>query len=552
MSGTETLERLAELAREAGASDMAAEAGALAQRAREGRFYVACVGEFKRGKSTLINSLLNAPLLPTGVVPVTSVPTVLRYGELGARVLRDGRWRTIDPRALADYVSQEHNPGNTKAIGGVEVFLPQALLRDGLCLVDTPGLGSIFEANTASTIDFLPHIDAAIVVLGADPPISGEELRFVGELGKAVDTILFALNKADRIPPDQLDEAVAFTRRVLEQALGRAVEPIYQVSAIAAERGTPVSAVEGWHALVDALERLPRTSGRRLVQVAVERGVTRLRHRLTALIEEEERALAMPLADSGARIAALATLAEGSARAARELEPLLALAERDLALVFADRRRAFIAAALPAADRELTERFDDRLNHDAALELANAAARSRLEPWLAEAERDAERAYRDVLGRFAVLAQEFLGRAAALAGVSSGTLRLDDGIFAGLQAPSGFYFTDLLRYHVSPYPWSGLVDRLLPRPIARRRRLGAARRYLAHLLDVNATRVESDLTNRVYESRTRARSELERVLQQVGRAAIAAAERGRHARAAGEAAVAGARERLAHWRAELA
>jgi ribosome biogenesis GTPase A len=56
MSGMETLDRLAELAREAGASDMAAEAQALARRAREGRFYVACVGEFKRGKSTLINS----------------------------------------------------------------------------------------------------------------------------------------------------------------------------------------------------------------------------------------------------------------------------------------------------------------------------------------------------------------------------------------------------------------------------------------------------------------------------------------------------------------
>jgi dynamin family protein len=86
MNNIELAGRLRELALEAGAKELADEAASLEERLREQRFYVACVGQFKRGKSTLLNALVGRPLLPTGVVPVTSVPTVLRYGELGARV----------------------------------------------------------------------------------------------------------------------------------------------------------------------------------------------------------------------------------------------------------------------------------------------------------------------------------------------------------------------------------------------------------------------------------------------------------------------------------
>jgi GTP-binding protein EngB required for normal cell division len=549
MSGTATLQRMSALAREMGAGGMAADADALLKRARAGRFYVACVGEFKRGKSTLINSLLGATVLPTGVVPVTSVPTIVRYGDSAARVQQEGKWHAISPARLADYVSQERNPGNAKRVGGVEVFVPHSLLREGLCLVDTPGLGSIFDANTASTVDFLPQVDAAVVVLGADPPISGEELRFVGELAKAVDTLLFVLNKSDRIPAAQRDEAVAFTRRVLEQALGRPIEPIYQVSAIAT--GSNPALAEGWHALLGALEQLPRTSGRRLVQRAVARGVGRLRARLNAVIAEELRALDGPLAEFEQRVVALAGLAAGAERAARELEPLLALAERDLGAVFAERRRQFLDTALPTAEAQIVERFDGRLRRDAALALANDIARAQLEPWLVESERAAGQAYAEALSRFTALAREFLARVTALAGVAPDAVRLEDLDVTALDAPRGFYFTDLLRYHISPYPWAGLVDRLTPPPLARRRRLTAARRYLTHLLDVNASRVESDLTNRVYESGTRLRRALEVALREAGQAAIAAAKRGRAARAAGEREVATARQRLDRWRAEL-
>jgi len=547
MSHTQILERLMRLAVEAGATELAAETSGLIQRAGEGRFYVACVGEFKRGKSTLINSLLGSSVLPTGVVPVTSVPTVLRYGEAEARVLQDGRWRAIQTHQLADYVSQERNPGNVKRVGGVEVFLQHSLLRDGLCLVDTPGLGSVFDANTASTVDFLPHVDAAVVVLGADPPISGEELRFVAELERQVDTLFFVLNKADRIPAGHRDEAVEFTRRVLEQTLGRAVPPIYEVSAIATERGP--AAAHGWHALVAVLERLPHQSGHRLVEAAARRGGERLSARLAALLEEERRALVAPLAESKRRLAALTEAAAGAARVRRELEPLLGAEERALGQTFEQRRLEFLERTLPVAVAELEKRFDERLNRDAALELANEIARARLADWLRESERQAEGAYQEAVGRFAILAREFLERVATTAGIAQDAVGLDETVWSGFQAPPRFYFTDIMR-HQSPLPWAWLVDRLTPR--ARARRLGAARRYLEDLMVVNSTRVESDLRDRVHESRRRLQGELDRLLREIGQAVGRAVERGRAAQMAGEAAARGARERLEHWLTELA
>lgn len=168
------LDRLAKIAEELGESSICADVWQLVERINEGRFFVACVGQFKRGKSTLLDALVGEPILPTGVVPVTAVPTVLRYGsQRTARVLIGEKWRTIRPVDLPQYVSEECNPENSKQVAGVEVFLPSPLLASGMCLVDTPGIGSVFSGNTETTKDFIPQVDAAMLVVGADPPLGG-------------------------------------------------------------------------------------------------------------------------------------------------------------------------------------------------------------------------------------------------------------------------------------------------------------------------------------------------------------------------------------------
>jgi len=90
--GASRLLRLADLALELGTEPIANEARELATRVVEGRFYVACVGQFKRGKSTLINALIGQEVVPTGFVPVTAVPTVIRFGQRPRARVRTREW----------------------------------------------------------------------------------------------------------------------------------------------------------------------------------------------------------------------------------------------------------------------------------------------------------------------------------------------------------------------------------------------------------------------------------------------------------------------------
>ena len=301
-----TLETLAAIASEIGATRIADEARALAARVAEGRFYVACVGQFKRGKSTLLDALVGEPILPTGVVPVTAVPTILRYGaERRARVrLADGTWVDIAPETLEQYVSEEHNPENAKGVAAVEVFVASALLASGLCLVDTPGLGSVFLGNTMATREFVPHIDAVLVVIGADPPIAGEELALVEEVAREVRAMLFVLNKADRVTEAERREATAFAVQVLERRLGHAVGPIYEVSAAEQLASSHDARLDGagasreWPALVAALHDLQSRSGRALVRAAAARGRERLVSAVRAMIDEQRSALTRPIDES--------------------------------------------------------------------------------------------------------------------------------------------------------------------------------------------------------------------------------------------------------------
>jgi GTP-binding protein EngB required for normal cell division len=536
------LETLGRLADESGAAEIAAEARALTARAAEGRFYVACVGQFKRGKSTLINAIVGAPVLPTGVAPVTSIPTTVRYGEPAARVrLLQGGWVAVERGALAEWVTEEGNPDNQKQVAGVEIFEPSPLLANGMCLVDTPGLGSVFDRSTQATRELIPQIDAAVVVLGIDPPISGGELELVGAVARQVDHLIFVLNKADRFRPDELHEAKAFTERTLSRRLPRAPGPLFQVSALAAFRRE--SAAGEWAALVETLEHLAATSGRTLVAGALSRGRERLERRLNSVLVEQRAALLRPLEQSERRVRELDSAVAEADRALAELGPLLGLDQRRVSLSFARREEEFLARSVPAGLGELRHRLAGaapagaRLRRRHALELANEVARGLLQPWLAESERAADTEYRDAVARFVGRARDLLSRLALPAYRDMVEPALDGEQGEMLSGRRGFYFTDLLHRHVPAAPWVWIADALAPRALERRRAVAAAEAYVADLLRVNAARVRGDLDDRLGESRHRLEARLRIVLHEGWEAASGALERARAAHAAGQSAV---------------
>ncbi len=353
--GAARLLRLADLAQELGAEPQAEEARELAERVSEGRFYVACVGQFKRGKSTLLNALVGHEVLPIGFVPVTAVPTVVRFGnELHARVrMRDGAWLDVATPDLKEYVTEEFNPENKKAVDGAEVFVPSPLLSSGMCFVDTPGLGSVFTGNTATTQAFIPHIDAALVVVGADPPIAGEELALVEAVGRQVRDLILVINKADRTTDPEREAAAKFTREVLEKRLHRPMGEVLEVSA--SERMENRGPLRDWERLLASLQNLVDDSGRNLVRAACDRGLQRLSEQLLAIISEDRDALQRPIEESERRIELMKETIDEAERSMRELSFLFMAEQHRISDLFVERHREFFRSSWTEAEREFDE-----------------------------------------------------------------------------------------------------------------------------------------------------------------------------------------------------
>ena len=550
VDGASKLLRLASLGEELGAHSIADDGNALAARVAEGRFYLACIGQFKRGKSTLINALIGGPVLPVGFIPVTAVPTMIRYGaHPRARVqARDGTWRDVAVSDLQQYVSEEYNPENAKGVAGVEVFVPSALLSTGMCFVDTPGLGSVFTSNTAATHAVIPHIDAALVVVGADPPLAGEELALVETVGKEVQNLILVLNKADRTTDAEREAATAFTIKVLEKRLKRPVGPVFEVSA--AERMEDRGPERDWAKLLAALHELIQGSGRQLIKEACDRGVQRLNEQLLAIIAEEREALERPLEESEQRIAAMKQTIAEAERSMREVEFLWIAEQRHLSDLFVERHKAFLASIWPQALEEfdraaasMPRRMGPSFRY-AVMRKAQEIAQRDIQPWLKAEQAEGEKEYRQVASRFVQMANDFLKKLAD-AGIRE-LARMPHALDpeTGYRVRSEYRFRDMIEIAQPASPLIWLADLVLGLVGASGVIEREGREFLARLFEVNCSRVQNDILNRVQESRDRLEVEIRKLLHEISRIAVEALNHAREAHAAGAPAVEAAVARL--------
>jgi GTP-binding protein EngB required for normal cell division len=231
----------------------------LAGRYCEGRFHLAVLGQFKRGKSTLLNALTGEPILPVGVVPLTAAPTFLKYGDTaqisvqykGRRPTDEFSGASTAERSawLAGFVTEKGNPQNRLAVAEVQVTLPAPILSDGVVLIDTPGIGSTYRHNTTATLNFLQQCDAALFLISADPPITEVELAFLRQVKNKVPQLFFVLNKIDYLNEAELAEALAFYERVLSDEVGWKREfPIFCLSARRGLEARTAADSGGWAA----------------------------------------------------------------------------------------------------------------------------------------------------------------------------------------------------------------------------------------------------------------------------------------------------------------
>ncbi len=169
----------------------------------------------------------------------------MTYGEaLRIKVyFNDGKIAEIRSESLVEYVTEKGNPRNIKDVREVVLTYPSPYLKDGVRLIDTPGVGSIYQHNTDVAYQYLPKSDAALFLLSVDQPMSKAELDFLKDVKEYSNKIFFVLNKADYLRESDLKESIEFSKNGLREAMGSEVK-LFPVSARLALEGTAAKSGE--------------------------------------------------------------------------------------------------------------------------------------------------------------------------------------------------------------------------------------------------------------------------------------------------------------------
>jgi GTP-binding protein EngB required for normal cell division len=205
----------------------------LASRMEDDSFEVALFGRVSSGKSSLLNALLGIEVLPVGINPITAVPTKLRYGsQLRAAIAYgDGRSAEVPVEELSSLVTEQGNPGNHQNIVRAVIEVPSPRLKQGILLVDTPGLGSLAKRGAAETLAYLPSSDLALLLIDAGATLNEEDIGTLRLLYEAGIPALVLLSKADLLAEGDLHRAVSYIQEHIHRDLGVQIA-IHSVSSL--------------------------------------------------------------------------------------------------------------------------------------------------------------------------------------------------------------------------------------------------------------------------------------------------------------------------------
>lgn len=233
----------------------------LSKKVNNDTFKIQVIGTFNSGKSTVINSLLGEEVLPAFPIPTTAVINEVKYGEKKEAILYfrdplpDKLPISLSPKAMKHM--QKHRMKNIPPLRisyneiedyvvipmgedvremllespyeKVELFWPLPLLKEGVEIIDSPGLN---ESDTRArvTMDYLRKADAILFVFASDRLCSKDEMEFVkNNLYDAGFTDpFFVANRFDLITERQKEQVIKFAEMKLRQFTNN---PIYFISA---------------------------------------------------------------------------------------------------------------------------------------------------------------------------------------------------------------------------------------------------------------------------------------------------------------------------------
>jgi GTP-binding protein EngB required for normal cell division len=211
----ELLSKIEKIVADRGLVEFRTTIGSMLDRAEDKTFEIAVFGRVSSGKSSLLNAILDADVLPVGVTPITAVPTRITFAEkpLMRVSFAEAPEKAMEVTKLAEYATEQRNPGNAKHVTRITVTLPAARLGDGVTFVDTPGLGSLATSGAAETLAYLPKCDLGVVLIDAGSTLTTEDLQTILTLQEAAVPAIVLLSKADLLGSDDREKVIEYVRQ---------------------------------------------------------------------------------------------------------------------------------------------------------------------------------------------------------------------------------------------------------------------------------------------------------------------------------------------------
>ncbi|WP_328350412.1 dynamin-like GTPase family protein [Mycobacterium sp. NBC_00419] len=186
--------------------DLAARLAAAKERICDPQIRVVIAGQLKQGKSQLLNSLLNVPVARVGDDETTALVTVVSYADEPCARLIVSAGEGLEPQVIDIPVTDiRHDLRRAPQAGGrevlrVEVGAPSPLLKGGLTLIDTPGVGGHGQPHLSATLGLLPDADAMLMVSDTSQEFTEPEMRFIRQAHEVCPVAAIVATKTDLYP----------------------------------------------------------------------------------------------------------------------------------------------------------------------------------------------------------------------------------------------------------------------------------------------------------------------------------------------------------------
>ncbi len=266
-------------------------------------FYLVMLGLFKRGKSSLINALLKDEIVPTGIIPLTAIITLIEYGskKYAEIFFINSDSKKVNILEVNQYVAEKENPKNIKQVSYVKIYHNSEILKR-VTIIDTPGVGSSLEHNTETTNRFIDKIDAAMFILSGDVPITKAESEFLTGIKLRIPKVIFVLNKIDLLTTEQLEEVKNYNISVLNEICDKKPIELIKVSSKNAllgfrQNSSNLIKISKIESLINRINLLAETEKELIINDSVTKRLLLLTNEAIALIKFRVETLKMPSMD---------------------------------------------------------------------------------------------------------------------------------------------------------------------------------------------------------------------------------------------------------------